>query len=218
MRSVTLFIALFFLAFRPNAYSKSVPDTGIVARQADSAAVPNDRGWLSIYTSPAGAEVFDGTRRLGVSPLDSVAMSEGMHVVRSFIPSARAWNAVVTIDTVRVERGTMQALRVQFPETPDELRSTFVRTAVSDPALFLATGKRKDGERWMRYTAGGTMIVSGALAAYLKTTSDHYFDTYLGNRDPNVLSKVRTLDRWSAVSLIVSELSFGALIYLLFSD
>ena len=67
------------------------------------------------------------------------------------------------------------------------------------------------------YVATATTVAAGACAAFFKIKSDNYYSDYLQTGDSGRLSRVRTLDRISAVSLAASEISLVVLTYLLFS-
>lgn len=62
------------------------------------------------------------------------------------------------------------------------------------------------------------MIVSGVLSAYLKDQANREFDRYLQSRDPAQLTSTRRLDRASAITLAISQVSFAVLTYLLLSE
>ncbi|MBI3788198.1 MAG: PEGA domain-containing protein [Ignavibacteriales bacterium] len=71
---------------------------------------------------------------------------------------------------------------------------------------------------WMTYTSGATMIVSGVLSAYFKDKANHDFDSYSQSNDPALLSSTQRLDRWAAISLVISQISFAVLAYFLLSE
>jgi hypothetical protein len=88
----------------------------------------------------------------------------------------------------------------------------------TNPDIFLATSDHGNSRLWMRYAAGATMVVSGIVSAYLKSKSNKDFDSYIATGDPALLNSTHRLDRLAGVSLFVTEISLGALIYLLLAD
>ena len=67
------------------------------------------------------------------------------------------------------------------------------------------------------YIAGGTVVVSGTVAAYFKIKSDRLYKDYRNTNSGSTLNQVRKLDIVSGVSLAVSEISLFLLSYLLLS-
>lgn len=219
MKSNTFLAFVLAVGIQGTGYGQEPADTAGVPSKADSVASASDRGWISVRSDPAGAEVYDGSLLIGVTPIDSVPARTGIHVLRSFYPSARVWNSASTIDTITVLPARAETCLAQFGGSGGQLLlRRYVQSTEKNPNLFLATSDRDDEKTWIAYAVGGTMIISGALSAYLKTSSDTFFNSYLDNRDPNHLARVRRLDRWAGISLFVSELSFGVLTYLLFSE
>ena len=200
-------------------YGQTKADTVKFVSKTDSGSPSKHGGWISVRSSPEGAEVYDGSLFLGVTPVDSVPAGEGPHVLRLFYPSALFWNSVLSVDTIAVITSQEKNCLVEFgvsagPRVPRHEGESHNR----NPNLFIASSHIEDTNVWEAYASGATMILAGALSAYLKTSSDNYFDTYAANRDPNLLSKVQRLDRWAGVSLFISEISFGVLTYLLLSE
>ena len=195
-----------------------VDSTRFVSKPDSSAGAKND-GWLSLHSDPEGAEVYDGSKLIGVTPIDSVSVREGNHVLRLFYPTARFWNPVSAIDTVAVIPRQRTTRMVRFGVVAGHgIFKSNTETSEWDPNAVFASRNSTSTREWIRYAAGATMIVSGAISAYLKTNSDNDFNAYVANRDPNLLSRVRRLDTWAGVSLFISEISFGVLTYLLLSE
>lgn len=76
----------------------------------------------------------------------------------------------------------------------------------------------KAADHWLTYASGATMIVSGVASAYMKDQANREFDRYLLSKDPASLSSTRRLDRGAAISLVISQISFAILSYLLLSE
>jgi hypothetical protein len=73
-------------------------------------------------------------------------------------------------------------------------------------------------DQWLTYASGTTMIVSGVASAYLKDRANRHFDAYSLTNSPADLSRTHTLDRQAAATLIISEISFAVLTYLLLAE
>jgi hypothetical protein len=73
-------------------------------------------------------------------------------------------------------------------------------------------------DHWPTYVSGLTMIVSGVTSAYLKDQANKEFDRYLVSKNPASLSTTNRLDRGAAISLVISQISFVVLSYLLLSE
>jgi hypothetical protein len=71
---------------------------------------------------------------------------------------------------------------------------------------------------WPLYVSGAASIVSGVAAAYLKMMANDRQTRYLGTNDPELLSARNRFDNWSAVALIITQISFGLFTYFLLSD
>jgi hypothetical protein len=200
-------------------FGQGVVDSTRFVSKPDTSAGAKDAGWLSVLSDPEGAEVYDGSKLLGVTPIDSVSIRDGNHVLRLFYPSVRFWNPVSAIDTIIVIPRQRVTSAVHFGvEAGHGIFRGRTETSEWDPNAIFASQNSKSIRECIGYAAGATMIVSGALSAYLKTNSDNDFNVYIVHRDPNLLSRVRRLDRWAGVSLFISEISFGVLTYLFLSE
>jgi len=191
----------------------------LAVSKADTAVAKGDSGWVSLRSNPPGAEVYRDTTFLGRTPLIRLQTDAGNRVFRLFYPEAGCWSAAAQIDTVSVRPGVETTSLVDL-DIPAGIgpRRQYVPATETNPDLFLATPHQTNSKLWMSYAAGATMVVSGVLSAYLKTKSDKDFDSYVATGDPNLLDSTHRLDRLAGVSLFVTELSLGALIYLLLSD
>lgn len=77
---------------------------------------------------------------------------------------------------------------------------------------------RLASDHLLAYVSGATMLVSGITSAYLKDRANHKFDLYQQTYNPADLSSTRRFDHGAAATLIVSEISFAILAYLLLSE
>lgn len=77
----------------------------------------------------------------------------------------------------------------------------------------------KDGNKLQVsiYVAAGGAVVFGATAAYTKIKADEYYKRYRTTGNKNLLNKVRKLDTYSGISLVVTQASSLLLTYLLLS-
>jgi hypothetical protein len=62
------------------------------------------------------------------------------------------------------------------------------------------------------------MILSGVTSAYFKDQANKEFDRYLQSKNPSSLSTTNRLDREAAISLVISQISFVVLSYLLLRE
>ena len=72
------------------------------------------KGFVSIETEPAGAEVYLDSVRVGVTPIERLETPEGRHRVQVFYPSAGVWNGFVRTEELRVEAGDEVRLSYEF--------------------------------------------------------------------------------------------------------
>ncbi|HTP12339.1 MAG TPA: PEGA domain-containing protein [Bacteroidota bacterium] len=176
-------------------------------------------GWVSLQSNPEGAEVYLDTVFLGKTPLSRVMVSAGQGVFRVFYPQAGLWGATMNADTVTIQRGAESTVVIDLQEAPlPGPRRAFVPMTQANPDLFLSTPGQRNSRLWIGSAAGATSVVAGILSAYLKNKSDHEFDTYVATGDPALLNSTQRLDRWAGISLFLSEVGLGVLVYLLLSD
>jgi len=185
----------------------------------DSLSTPRDEGRLSIHSNPQGAEVYEGSRFVGMTPIERLPVTGGTHVFTLFYPSPHSWDAVWKSDTMAVTRDQETRSVVDFGvSTKSILMPQRIPMKITDPGLFLADAKNENGNRWLKFAAGGTMIISGVASAYFKDHSNKDFDSYVATGDPGLLSSTHRFDRLAGITLGISQLSFGLLAYLLLSE
>jgi hypothetical protein len=198
---------------------QKVGDSTSSAAKRDTSHGSTKDGWLSVHSVPSGAEVYDGSRLIGVTPIDSLSAQVGIHVLRLFYPNVQFWNPVSSVDSFAVQSSRKNILLVRFDTAAGNgIRSGGTSLLENNPSVFLSSWTGGNSKAWVAYTAGATMILSGALSAFLKTNSDNDFEAYVANPDPNLLSRVHRLDTWAGISLFISEISFGVLTYLLLTE
>jgi hypothetical protein len=193
-------------------------DSSAVSGQ-DTVGIAGNFGWVSLHSNPEGAEVYQDTMFLGKTPLVRVRVDEGERAFRLFYPGVGHWRAMTKVDSVTVRRRTEVTSLVDLNgSTPYGPRMEYVPTMQTNPDLFMAAPAHGNSKLWMGYAAGATMVVSGVLSAYLKSKSDKDFDSYIATGDPGLLSSTQRLDRFAGMTLFVTEISLGVLIYLLLAD
>jgi hypothetical protein len=121
-----------------------------------------------------------------------------------------------------IEREGFDSLRVPITEIKNGMIRVKLRSRNgmegSAPGDGLAMNEITATDRWLTYASGATMIVSGVASAYLKDRANRHFDAYSLTNNAADLLRTRTLDRQAAATLIISEISFAVLAYLLLSD
>ena len=158
---------------------------------------------LRVQSVPAGGSVMYQGNDLGVTPLylTSPAALKGQLVVQKegFVPQSLPLSGSENVSL---------AVRLKSKNGKLALPSADV----------LSERKTIGPNHWLTYASVSTMIVSGVVSAYLKDRANRKFDQYVATTDPALLSSTRRLDRESAASLIVTQLSFALLTYLLLSE
>jgi hypothetical protein len=158
---------------------------------------------LNVQTDPPGSTVLHAGKVIGVTPL--------------YVRGASAIAGELVI-----QKSGYDSLIVPISEIKEGFLRLQLRS-ISGPgaALPLADLRGPDlvaTDRWPTYVSGLSMIVSGVTSAYLKDRANKEFDRYLVSKDPAGLSRTNRLDRGAAISLVVSQLSFVVLSYLLLSE
>jgi len=194
------------------------PDSVLAVPPVDSAA-PGRYGWITVVTSPEGADVYRDKTYLGKTPIRRLALAEGKQILRLFYPSAATWNAVAKTETLTVRRGE------ETRTTTEVTRPQNLGVVQPEPLLLEKTPNpdstalnQEQRKLWIGYGAGAAMIVSGITAAYLKDQANKNFDTYIQTRDPGALATTHRLDRQAGVALTITEVSLGVLLYLFLSE
>lgn len=158
---------------------------------------------LKVQTDPSGSTVLYDGKSLGVTPL----------YVRGI--SSIAGNLII-------QKSGYDSLIVPS----DQIKEGFLRlqlSPASGPGANLAPGDLRGPDfvatdHWPTYVSGLTMIVSGVTSAYCKDQANKEFDKYLVSNDPASLSTTNRLDRRAAISLVICQISFVVLSYLLLSE
>ncbi len=158
---------------------------------------------LNVQTDPSGDTVLYDGKFLGVTPLYLRGISS------------------VTGDLI-IQKSGYDSLTVPL----DKIKEGFLRLQLrpaNGPGASLSPGDLRGPDyaamdHWPTYVSGLTMIVSGVTSAYFKDQANKEFDRYLALNDPSSLSTTNRLDRKAAISLVICQISFVVLSYLLLSD
>lgn len=176
------------------------------------ARTDGDSGWVRVLTTPSGASVYVDGRLAGQSPVDSLALEAGRHVVQFQRHGPYRWTVESVADSFDVRSGELTSLDVVIPGVGTESG----RVVVFDQSHVLS-GPGDLGvksEVWT-LTAGGAMVVSGILAAVFRDRANAAAADYLRTGDPDALSDVRTYDRLAGASMVGVQLSLGAFVLFL---
>ena len=121
-----------------------------------------------------------------------------------------------------IQKEGFDSLRIPL----SEIKAGFIRVQLSPKSGIggavrpgdILVGDGAATDHYLTYASGAAMIVSGVASAYLKDRANRNFDSYLRTSNPADLSSTRRLDREAAAALIVSQISFAILAYLLLSE
>lgn len=217
MRRAILLVCC-FIASSP-AWGQDRPDSALTIATIDSALAARRNGWITIVTSPEGADVYRNKAYLGKTPLNRLASGEEKQILQLFYPSAAAWNAVAMSETLSVRRGEETRVTLNFAET-QTLGIVQPELLAPDKThdLYQTASNQEQKKLWVGYAAGAAMILSGITAAYLKDQANKDFDTYIQTRDSGTLATTQRLDRQAGVALTITEVSLGVLLYLFLSE
>lgn len=187
--------------------------TAIVLNVTGTAARTDaDSGWVRITTTPSGIPVYVDGLLVGQSPVDSLGLPAGRHLVQIQRHGPFRWTAASVSDTIDVRSREWTAHDVVMPIQEEESAGAVVfdRTHVLSGPGDLGL----KSERWT-LTAGGAMIVSGVLAAVFRDRANVAAANYVRTGDPEALADVRTYDRLAGASMVAVQLSLGAFVLFL---
>jgi len=159
--------------------------------------------FLKVQTDPPGGNVLYNGKSLGTTPL----------YIRGALSIA---------GNLIIQKGGYDSLTVPS----DKIKEGFLRLQLrpaGNPGGTLSPGDLRGPDlvatdHWPTYVSGLAMIVSGVTSAYLKDQANKEFDRYRVSKNPASLSTTNRLDREAAISLVISQISFVVLSYLLLSE
>ena len=157
--------------------------------------VPSPR---RITSEPSGASVFAGDSLLGVTP------------------------ALITLDgdvsTLRFVRNEFDEMTLPVNAGSMELHAVLhPRIDGSRPDAHMALAGNHVSNNTSLYASAAVAVLSGIAAAHWKIRADELYDEYHYTGNEGALSKMRTLDRASTISLVASEIGLSVFTYLLLS-
>lgn len=157
-----------------------------------------ERHTYTILSEPSGASVTVHDKTLGVTPL-SVTTDRPMP-----LPLALSLSH---FETLMIDPPLQPLTRARlFPDGTSESNRVF------------------DGSHSIRSYSGWiygsitTGILSGTISVMAKTRADKYNDNYLSTGNLSQRDKSKTLDLVAASTLLITEVSFGVLSYLLLTQ
>ena len=155
-------------------------------------------GSCHITTNPFGADLNVGDSLYGRTPF--ILPVAGESIIISL--SKERYNPIAETVDRNLPRIHFDLQRSGLAEKDAE--SAYLQSVARGPEIPL-------------YISAGTTVLAGAAAAYFKIKADNRYSEYQKRGDPGALDRVRRLDRAAGVSLIISEMSFFLLSYLLIS-
>ncbi len=176
-----------------------VLDTTIViaADNVSLLTIP-ERFMYTIFSEPSGADVTVHDTMLGVTPL-SVTTDRPMS-----LPLALSLSH---FETLMIDPPLQPVTRAKlFPDGTSESN----RVLVGSHSI-----RNYSGWIYGSITAG---IFSGTISVLAKTRADNYNDNYLSTGNLSQRDKSKTFDLVAASTLLITEVSFGVLSYLLLTQ
>lgn len=152
---------------------------------------------IRVVTVPAGVEVLHAGRFLGTTPL--IYRSDTPLVDQIVLRKAGFYQQVLPQASLR---GVI-TLKVADPG------------AASASEMIVERAEEEPVHLWGEYVSAAGLVLSGVAAAYFKHQANKHFEVYRNTGSPSALEDTRRNDRYSGVFLVVTQLSLGALTYLL---
>ncbi|MBI5215484.1 MAG: PEGA domain-containing protein [Ignavibacteriae bacterium] len=182
-----------------------------------------ETSWLSVTNDTGTINVYVDSVLLGETPLDSVSLISGTHVLRFVQPGTRSWYQIPVVETVSVAGGEHLKRTVVQPPSPiyqsrmliHPLENVNSDSGSIVPRHALANGLPSNN--LPLYLTSSAAIVSGAVAAFFKIKADNLYDEFERTGDQSALDKVKTYDTVSGIALGVCEINLGLLTYFLLS-
>jgi hypothetical protein len=157
---------------------------------------------VMIVTDPSGAMLFAGDSAIGATPIVLAVPPDG-------VPGGFS----------AVKDGYERAILPLPPGGNGITRAALHKLWQSEPPEG-ALVKESNGTRssFNVYAAGGVTLIAGAAAAYFKIKADNRNADYQASGNPALRDETRRLDTAAAVSLLVTQIGFGFLTYVLLAD
>ncbi len=158
----------------------------------------------NIYSLPSGADISEESRVMGTTPL----------IYRQRLPAG----VRIVVRKTGFEDLVLSDISGVSPIDPIRLQPVGIEHDSRSPDLILEGYDESGLNGTLVYATAGTMIVSGALAAYLKETGNRRFDEYLRTNDPSLLQSTRRYDRAAGVALAITQVTLAVLSYLVLME
>ncbi len=158
---------------------------------------------LTIRSDPSGADVSLRGTSLGNTPLyysNRARLREALHFEK------QGYHPLTVSPEGEADRATVFRLE----PVPGQVNP------LAHIRLPGETGRSRDS--WITYAVSATMVTSGVLAAHWNAKGNASFERYLQSGNPSDLDATRSFDRASAISLVITEVSFAVLAYLFLVD
>jgi len=180
-------------------WNAQVMDTTIaIAPDAWSVITIPKRYSYAILSEPSGALVSVKDKTLGVTPLN--------------ITSDRPLSLPLALSLSHFEEMTLEP-----PFPPVSRARLFADGAPNSDRMFEASHSIRNHSAWI-YGSIASGILCGTLSALAKNQADSYNNRYLATANSSHRNKSKTYDMLAASTLLITELSFGVLSYLLLAQ
>lgn len=159
--------------------------------------------YMSISTTPSGASLFIRDSLAGLTP------------ILLWVDSTRH-SSLFVLRKEGYQEATLRPWEVPPGPVDIGLVPDFLESGLRSPGG--ASSMRQGGAPYRLYVSGAGTILSGIAAALLKHEADDRQAQYLSTGDPGILAERNRLDNWSAVALVLTQISFGLFTYFLLSE
>lgn len=178
-------------------WSAMIRKESLNLQAGESLSVSYDLGSvIRVITDPAGVEVLHAGRFLGTTPLVHHSERE------------------LTDQIVLRKEGYHQQV---LP--PSSLRGIITLKAadagLKDSEMAVEWSEENGRQHLGEYISAAGIVVSGVAAAYFKHQANKHFEAYRLTGNPADLDETKKLDAYSAVFLVLTQISVGMLTYLL---
>jgi hypothetical protein len=157
---------------------------------------------MTLHSIPSGADIFLHRIKLGSTPL-SYTLLKGPDTL---------WLQKDGFESIALVIGNLEATK------------SFVRLNPIFPTqsnaldVLQSNGKGWTNKTWLMVSSAAAMIVSGVLAAYFKEEANHNYNNYVLTHDPAMINSANRLDKQSSIALVITQISFGMLVFTLLSE
>ena len=172
--------------------------TVVIAANIVTLLTVPERHSYTILSEPSGASVTVHDKTLGVTPL-SVTTDRPMSL------------------PIALSLSHFETLMIDPPLQPVTRARLFPDGISESNRVFDASHSIRNYSEWI-YGSITTGILAGTISVLAKTRADTYNDKYLSTGNLSQRDKSKTLDVVAASTLLITEVSFGVLSYLLLTQ